>query len=322
MTPVRGKEPFDSSSHMFEVMWDGTHALAFLEGGTTRLQDQWGRDVSNRYPELASMALAVLEDGVLLDGEIVCLDAQGGPDVAATRARAGAEPGQARRLASKSPVTYQAFDMLYAGGRSVESWSLRRRRDMLRSLTRPGDSLMIPEWVERDGVALFEAARTLGLPGIAAREAGSRYQEGRASDAWVAIRICQKGEFVVGGYTYAPRLRGSTRPGSRPTSLSLLLGLFRNDGRLDYVGEVTGTFDEENIPEIMRALDASPAAECPFASMPRPARLVFWCNPEVVVTAGYAEWAESGLLRFPVFEALRPDVPAYSCRFEQVATRV
>jgi ATP-dependent DNA ligase len=35
-----------------------------------------------------------------------------------------------------------------------------------------------------------------------------------------------------------------------------------------------------------------------------------------IATVRFAEWTADGLLRFPVFEALRPDVPPASCRLE------
>jgi bifunctional non-homologous end joining protein LigD len=186
---------------------------------------------------------------------------------------------------------------------------------MLRSLTRTAENFAVTEWVEKDGIALFEAARTLCLPGIYARITSSKYLDGRASDDWLAIRLARKAEFVIGGYTYTPRLNTPGQPRSRVPALSLLLGLFRNDGRLDYVGEVTGSFNEESVRRILKALDSAAAAECPFDTAPAARRLVFWCEPEVVVTAGYAEWDDSDRLRFPVFESLRPDVPAHSCLF-------
>src|SRR5689334_97111 len=44
--------PFDSSEHLFEVKWDGTRILAFVESRGYRLVNRHRADVTNRYPEL------------------------------------------------------------------------------------------------------------------------------------------------------------------------------------------------------------------------------------------------------------------------------
>jgi ATP-dependent DNA ligase len=47
-------QPFDSDEYYFEVKWDGTRALAFVEGGTCRLLNRRQREISQRYPEFSS----------------------------------------------------------------------------------------------------------------------------------------------------------------------------------------------------------------------------------------------------------------------------
>src|SRR5207302_10182009 len=79
MLPAAVSQPFDSSDHIFEVLWDGVRAIAFAEGGRLRLQDRYGNDISRRYPEVAAAAGTVRGAGLALDGEIVALDQQGLP---------------------------------------------------------------------------------------------------------------------------------------------------------------------------------------------------------------------------------------------------
>jgi bifunctional non-homologous end joining protein LigD len=69
--------PFDSDEHLFEIKWDGTRVLAFVEGGACRLVNRHQADVTDRYPELEF--LAGLPPGLVLDGEVVVLR-QGKPD--------------------------------------------------------------------------------------------------------------------------------------------------------------------------------------------------------------------------------------------------
>lgn len=306
-------EPFDSPAHIFEVLWEGVRALAFVERGDLRLQDRWGRDVTHRYPELASMPPRLRESGLVIDGAIVCLDEEGRPDLNRLATRLGTESeSEAAEAARHSPVTFEAFDLLYRERQPLMGWTLRRRKEMLRSLARPNATLAVPDDVTKDGIAFFEAARSHGLLGIVAKEIDSKYVPGERSRAWLSILARRQGEFLIGGYTYGgqwdPR---SSRP--RPEAIaSLLIGRLRDDGLLDYAGEVTGGF-QGGLPALESALSDAASSACPFAEEPAVGRLVFWCQPEVVATIGFAEWAGQRL-RFPVFRALRPDVPASACR--------
>lgn len=318
MLPASAAEPFDSPAHVYEVLWDGVRTLAFAESGKLRLQDRWGRDVTQRFPELAPLYGRLRESGMVIDGEVVCLGSDGKPDFARLRNRLSVgDERTAGELAEIYPVTLQAFDLLYRDRQSVMGWPLRRRKEMLRGLVRAdGTTIAVPDYVSRDGVAFFEAAREHGLEGIVAKEADSRYLPGERTHAWLTVRVHQKRDYIVGGFTYGGRWNPRRGAPSRDAISSLLIGLLREDGRLEYAGELSGGFQNE-MDDLVRCLDDATSVTCPFAEEPTLERLVFWCRPEVVATITYADIAPDGRLRFPVFKALRPDVPAYSCTARQ-----
>ncbi len=73
MLPGGTSEPFDSGDYLFEVRWDGLRALAFIEAGGYHLQDQSGRNISELFPELNELLLAIRDAeaiGILLIGTI------------------------------------------------------------------------------------------------------------------------------------------------------------------------------------------------------------------------------------------------------------
>ncbi len=72
MLAVRSK-PFSSDDHIYEVKWDGTRCLAFVdvEKGRVRLQNRRLLDITYRYPELK--LLEAVERNAILDGEIVVI---------------------------------------------------------------------------------------------------------------------------------------------------------------------------------------------------------------------------------------------------------
>lgn len=315
MLAALGGQPFDSPSYIFEVKWDGVRALAFIEGGEVRIQDRYLRDVTALYPELQTLGRQT-EAGAVLDGEIVVLDGTGRPELARLRERLAARDGEeAKRLAASAPVTFQAFDILYSRGANVMDHPLWRRKLLLRRATRPAGALAVPGFLEREGIAFFEAAREHGLEGVLAKERESPYLSGRRSAAWLKLKVHQKEEFVVGGYTFGGGWRREGRPRQGPFE-SLLLGLFDESGALRYVGEVAGGYAEADAGHIARSLEGLASKECPFREEPASRRLVFWCRPGLVATVRFAEWTADGRLRFPVFEALRPDVPPGSCRLD------
>ena len=220
----------------------------------------------------------------------------------------------ALEMADETPATFEAFDLLYREGRPVTGWTLRRRKEMLRSLVRPSAAIVVPDWVRRDGVAFFEAAREHELEGIVAKELDSRYLPGQRSRSWLAVKVHQRDEFVIAGYTFGGRWdpRKPSRPAREPLH-SLVLGAYDSNERLHYVGEATGGFTRDAAADLAAQLEPLAARECPLAKEPPLERLVFWCRPEVCATVRFGAWTAEQTLSFPVFEAARPDVPAVSC---------
>src|SRR6516225_2958651 len=64
-------KPFDSENYSFEIKWDGTRTLAFIERDRYRLVNRRHIQITERYPEFAF--LQKLPAGTVLDGEMVVL---------------------------------------------------------------------------------------------------------------------------------------------------------------------------------------------------------------------------------------------------------
>ena len=161
--------PFDSDQHLFEIKWDGTRLLAFVDGDGYRLVNRHRRDRTEQYPEFAF--LAQVPPGTILDGEMVVLHG-GRPDFRRLLARDQARRSLKIRLLARSlPATYVVFDLLYYRGRSLLLEPLEQRRALLRQVVHEMDQpqLVLSEGITGAGVVFFRKACQLGLEGVVAK---------------------------------------------------------------------------------------------------------------------------------------------------------
>lgn len=314
MLAQRGDEPFDSPHHIFEVLWDGLRAMASVERGAVRLQGRHGADLTALFPEITRAGVG-LKTSALLDGAIVALDGDGRPLFGPLAARLLAGAPQA--LPPGLTLAYHAFDILRFEGRAVAELALVRRKEILRRAVRGGGIICAPDFVTGDGIALWEATRDFGIDGMVAKDLRSPYLPSVRSGHWLVISAARRGRFVIAGYTYGGRWRGREATAAGGPFTSLLLGAWADPGELRYVGEVTGGFGEL-ANAIVQRLEPLTTRRCPFPQEPDVRRLVFWCEPSLSARVRFAGWNPGGTLRFPVFEALRPDVPAQACRLEDL----
>jgi bifunctional non-homologous end joining protein LigD len=286
---------FDDKRWAFELKWDGYRALARIErDGTLTLASRNGNDFSQKFPELKDLPDAFNERPLIVDGEIVVLDAEGRPSFQALQERLDrfgrADP-------SKKPVTFVAFDLLYGNGRDLRGEPLSARKAALESVLTGKGPVMYSKHVVGDGKSLFELARQRGLEGIVAKRLDSTYHERRSRD-WLKIKTQHRQEFVIGGWTEAR--------GSRSHFGALLLGVYDGDDLL-YAGSVGTGFDERKLSAIAAKMEPLARKTAAFSKAPKTDTPAHWIRPDLVAEVSFAEWTRDGLLRQPVFVALRSD---------------
>jgi bifunctional non-homologous end joining protein LigD len=283
-------EPFDDPDWLFEIKWDGYRALCTVDDGKLSLVSRNGLDMLARFPDLAALSTAFASVPVMVDGEIVSLDARGRSSF------------QRLQESQKKPagLTYAAFDLLYADGTDLRLKPLEERKALLERLIHDDGVVLYSKHVVEQGKALFENARKRGLEGIIGKKRSSTYQERRSRD-WVKIKTGYEQEFVVGGWT-DPK-------GSRRGFGALLLGVYQK-GALRYVGSVGTGFSTKLLTELSARLRKMERKTSPFANdvdvRPRP----HWTSPELVVEVRFSEWTRDGYLRQPAYLGLRPDKSA------------
>jgi bifunctional non-homologous end joining protein LigD len=283
-------EPFDDPEWLFEIKWDGYRALCTIDENRFELVSRNGLDMLHRFPDLRELATAFKSIPVVVDGEIVSLDAHGRSEF------------QRLQESQKKPggLTYVAFDLLYADGKDLRSEPLEARKALLERLIRDDTLVLYSKHVIEHGKALFATARKRKLEGIIGKKRTSTYQERRSRD-WVKIKTGHEQEFVVGGWT-EPK-------GSRKGFGALLLGVYQNKA-LHFVGSVGTGFSAKLLRDLHERLRKLERKTSPFVNDVNIRSGVHWASPELVAEVRFSEWTRDGYLRQPAYLGLRQDKPA------------
>ena len=207
----------------YEPKWDGFRGVLENDGGELALWSRNGRPLLRYFPELRPLG-DLLPPHSALDGEIV-ISRDGVLDFDSMQTRLHPAESRIRKLSGEIPALFIAFDLLLWDGEPVHERPLEARRE---ELLRRGDGFWISPatrdlaaasaWLDR-----FEAA---GLDGVVAKRLGLPYLPG-SREGVVKVKEHKTADCVVVGVRWK----------EKPTRLAtLLLGLYREDGGLDYVG--------------------------------------------------------------------------------------
>lgn len=313
---------FNDSHWFYETKWDGERCVAFFERpkkksgkSKVRLQSRVLKDFTFRYPEIvADLQKCLRARNAILDGEVVVLDEKGRSNFEILQHRIGLiREADIKREMSSHPVYYMVFDLLFLNGRPLFDQPLIRRRLLLQKILKKSRHVKISETFEYqvDGVALFEAARRLGLEGIVAKEKSSPYHQGERGRHWLKIKIFHQQECVIGGFTSGKGLR-------KDTFGALILGVYEKGKakkRYDLVpvGSLGTGFDEKTLVEMKKKLLKLQTRKCPFLFAPKVHDRPHWVRPKLVAQIKFANWTSDGMMRVPVFLGLRFDKKPKDC---------
>jgi bifunctional non-homologous end joining protein LigD len=289
----------------YEPKLDGYRVLAFVKGDEVRLQSRRGLDYTPFFPEIAAELAGHPAGELILDGEIVALDADGRPSFNALQNRAQLKSATEIAAAQRaSPVVLVCFDLLHFAGLNLRPAPYHDRRRYLAQCLLPGAHLQLVH-ASDDAEQLYGAALEHGFEGIVAKRLDSPYREGRRSSDWLKLKAAQSGEFLIGGYT-----RGN---GARAPLGALLLG-YRDGKALRYAGHVGSGLDEASIATLLERSAKLKRSDSPFKEPPPLHRPTTWLTPHLVAEVSYSEWTKAGVLRAPVFLRLRDDIDPQSIR--------
>lgn len=310
------EEAFDDPAWHFELKLDGYRMLASAVDGAASLLTRNGHDALPTFPDIARALRKLPFRRVVLDGEVVVHDAAGYPSFRRLQKRARlSRPLDVRHASFEAPASFYAFDLLAFDDRDLRDLPLSERRTLLRGVVPEAGPIRLSEHFEECGKALFRQVQEMGLEGIMAKRADSRYTGGRSPD-WRKIHAAREARFVIVGFTNPAGSRtgfgalhlGAYGPAGDASPANPASGTAAGDDglALHYVGRVGTGFDDETLTKLRTRLDALEAAGPAFAT-PAPAGDDHnWVEPELVAEVRYKEITEGGLLRHAVFLGVLP----------------
>lgn len=183
--PTPRKEPPVGDGWLHEIKHDGYRAQAQLNDGTPRIFTRRGYDWSTRMPTVSAAVRALPVKSVILDGELVAVDAKGQPVFYELPAAVAAKPS---RVTAR--LIYYAFDLLYLDGYDLRGALLIERKRLLEALLNNARGLQLIKYVEHldaDGPVVLEHVCRLGLEGIVSKRADSPYRSGKRPD-WIKTK--------------------------------------------------------------------------------------------------------------------------------------
>src|SRR5438477_10606831 len=319
----------------FEPKWDGFRTLVFRDGDEVLLQSRDEKPMNRYFPELVAPLAAGLPERCVVDGEIVIVGADG-LDFEALLLRIHPAASRVKLLASQTPASFVAWDLLALDDEDLREAPLADRRKRLERVLRRAqppvhlspatrDRALAEDWFTR-----FEGA---GLDGVMAKRLDAPYRPGERT--MIKVKHSRTADCVVAGFRWHKKGEG-TMVGS------LLLGLYDDAGTLHHVG-VTAAFSnvvrtqlvEELAPLRTNALEGHPwgdwaqaQTDASAAGQRMPGASSRWnrgkdlswepLRPERVCEVAYDHMQGTRFRHAAQFVRWRPDKRPQDCRYDQL----
>ena len=316
----------------YEPKWDGFRSIIFRDGDDLEIGSRNEKPMTRYFPELVEALKENLPPRCVVDGEIILVGASGDRlDFDALQQRIHPAASRVKLLASQTPASFVAFDLLSLGDDDYTDRPFTERRAALEKALADskGTVHLTAATTDKDTAEQwFRQFEGAGLDGIIAKPLDGTYQPDkrvmfktkheRTADCVVAgYRVHKSGADVIG---------------------SLLLGLYKEDGSLASVG-VIGAFPAARRKELFTELqplvttfdnhpwDWAKLQEATTRN-PRSSQGSRWnagkdlsfipLRPELVVEVRYEHMEGDRFRHTAQFVRWRPDRDPHSCTYEQL----
>ena len=186
---VEPKSMGEVSEFAAEWKWDGIRGQLIRRAGKTFLWSRGEELMEGRWPEI-EISSQQLQDGTVLDGEILGCDSDGNILPFALLQKRINRKTVTKKLVSEVPVVFFCFDILEQQGIDIRllPWSVRRARleTLFQSLSVPAirctQLISAESWL--DWEIIRETSRTMNAEGLMLKRRDAPYGTGRPRGIW------------------------------------------------------------------------------------------------------------------------------------------
>ncbi len=280
------EKAFSDQNWIYELKIDGYRIVSTKNNRNINLFSRNGNDFNQKYSNIRE-ELQQLKANFIIDGE-VSYWVDGKADFQKLQ----------DNYSRQENLHYFAFDILWLNGHDLSSLPLIKRKELLKTLlTDAGTHIHYLEHIEKEGEKFFHEIEDQELEGIIAKRKDSHYHPGWRSGEWLKIKTTQRQEMVICGYV---------KSGKSDREFRSLLCAVSSHGKFVYTGKVGTGFSQAKQKQIMKLLSAYITEEAVVENPPTD-KDITWLKPEVVCEVKFTEWTADGVMRHPVFIALRED---------------
>lgn len=291
--------PQDDRAWTYEWKYDGFRAVVAVVNGEAAMLSRNELDLAPRFPRVFQALKKIKAKEIVVDGEVVVLDASGAPRFQLLQQSDGRE-------------RFVVFDLLSLDGEDLRRLPyLERRKRLKKALSKAPAGVFVADTLDMSGEEAIRLAADQGWEGIIAKRNTSVYEPRRSKD-WLKVKAIHEQEFAIVGW------QPSTANANDIGSLHLAV----NDGdALRYAGKVGTGFSAKLRSQLRVQLAKDEVPKAMVTDAPRD-RAAHWVTPRLVAQVSFTEWTSDHRLRHPSFLGLREDKKVQDVVREEPVTTV
>lgn len=332
MLAQRLKSPAEMIEKMEEVAvepkFDGLRIQLHFKAGPNGFVKAFTRNMNENswmFPELKELGKSVKASQAILDSEAVGVDEK-------RKVLANFQTTMTRRrkheieaTASKIPIKFYVFDILYKDTRSLIDLPYLKRREFLAKTVRGGKILQVVDFIvtknPRDIEKEMSRELSEGMEGIIVKRADSKYVPGRTGWRWVKMKEAESAvakladtvDCVVMGYSAGRGKRVEFGVGQ------FLVGVLGPPagGKIQTITKVGTGLTDDQFRELKKRLSKLEVKnKAKEYEVPKDLEPDYWVKPDLVVEIAADEITKSPkhtsgfALRFPRLVRFRDDKSA------------
>jgi DNA ligase-1 len=187
----------DLGQGMLEFKLDGARIQVHKQDRDVRVFSRNLRDVTAAVPEVVDLVSVLSPRELIVDGEVLALDGDGGPMPFQETMRRFGRKLDVDRLRRELPLTPVLFDCLYLDGESLLDKPLSERRQTLVSVAAPHVVPHIVTSTITEAEAFMNESVSRGHEGIMVKALDAKYIAGSRGRSWLKVKVVRTLDLVV-----------------------------------------------------------------------------------------------------------------------------